>query len=261
MWFVKDVRVRSGLLGLGGVATTVLLWHGCVAAGVISEAVLPRPAEVADAALRLLGDADFRRNLADTMLTWLIAVVLTTAIAVPTGLLIGWFEWLYRPSAGLIHVLRSIPPTALVPVAIVYLGLGGSMKVVLVCYAIAWPLLLNSAYGARSMSPMMLAAARSMRWPQRHVFSLLVLPASARYIGTGIRLAGGVALVVVLSAELLGASSGVGTLMIKYQVAELPDLVYASILIVGALGVVIFYGLTFVEQKVAPWAQDGAYRV
>ena len=130
------------------------------------------------------------------------------------------------------------------------------MKLAVVSYAISWPLLLNAMYGAQSVDPTMRTVARSLRWGRWRVFRRLTFPSAQRYIGTGVRLAGGIAFVVALGAELLGASRGVGTLVVRFQQAEMPELVYAGIVIVGAIGVVMYELLTRLERRLSPWAPE-----
>ncbi len=152
------------------------------------------------------------------------------------GLLTSSTPALAKPSAVAVNAFRSVPATALIPIAILLFGLGLEMKVSVAIYAIFWPILINTVYGVAGTEPMRLQAARSMQWGwwRRQVF--VVLPSALPSITTGIRIASGTALVVVLSAELLGARSGVGTVMLRYQNALQADFVYAGTLFIGAHG-------------------------
>ena len=222
----------------------------------MSDLTMPAPTKVFPEIPGLLVSGDFLAELWDTMATWALAMVLMTLTAIPLGLMLGSLHALEAPTAGLVHVLRSIPPTALIPIAILFFGLGIQMKLAVVSYAISWPLLLNAMYGAQSVDPTMRTVARSLRWVRWRVFRRLTFPAAQRYIGTGVRLAGGIAFVVALGAELLGASRGVGTLVVRFQQAEMPELVYAGIVIVGAIGVVMYELLTRLERRLSPWAPE-----
>lgn len=246
-------RITLGILGVVGVLVS---WQIAVETGFVSALTLPAPTAVIPAIVDLLGTAEFRSEVLDTLTTWLVAMVVMTATAVPLGLAVGSLRGLLPPTSGLVHVLRSIPPTALIPIAILFFGLGIQMKLAVVCYAIAWPLLLNAMYGAQSVDPVSRMAARSLRLNRWRIFRSLTLPSAARYIGTGVRLAGGIGFVVVLGAELLGASSGVGTEIVRYQQAELRDLVFAGIVIIGVVGVTMFELLQFLERRLSSWAPE-----
>ncbi|MGY1741362.1 MULTISPECIES: ABC transporter permease [unclassified Blastococcus] len=247
-------RGRSALLGLAGCAALVLGWALISAAGVVSEQSLPGPVAVARALGELAVDPDFLTQVGDTVLAWLVALLLATVVAVPLGLLIGSVPFLQPPTAGVVHALRSIPATALIPVAILAFGIGFQMKVFLTVFAIVLPILLNALYGVRSVDPVMRRVARSLRWSWARTARRLVLPAALPSIASGIRVAGGIGLIVTVSTELLGARSGLGTVIRTYQQSELPAQVYASIVVAGVLGIVLGSLLRFAERRLLPWA-------
>ena len=249
-------RILRAFLGVGGVLIVLLGWEVAAQTGFIDATRTSMPSDVLPEIPRLLGSADFRSHLTDTLRAWAVAMGIMIFIAVPIGLLLGSVHSLRDPTIGLIHVFRSIPSTSLIPVAILYLGLGLRMKVMLIAYAITWPLLLNAMYGAQSIDPDMRSVASALRLRRLKVFTSLTLPSAARYIGTGVRLAGGIGFVVVLGAELLGASRGLGFLIVRFQRNEMPDLAFGGILIVGTIGVLMYVLLSTLERKLSPWAPE-----
>ena len=248
--------IRRTLLGIAGALFVLAMWQLAAKTGFVDATRTSMPTAVIPEIPGLLGSADFRSHLGETLTAWGLAMAMTIAIAVPIGLAIGSLSALRVPTMGLVHVFRSIPSTALIPIAILYFGLGLRMKVMLVAYAITWPLLLNAIYGAQSVDPNMRSVASALRLPAWRVFTNVTLPSAARYIGTGVRLAGGIGFVVVLGAELLGASRGLGTLIVRFQRNEMPELAFGGILIVGSLGVLMFQLLSAVERKLSPWAPE-----
>ena len=242
------------LLGLLGTVAVLAAWHVAVATELLLELSVPRPLHALARIGDLLQDGDFRAAVQDTMWTWLAAILLTSAIGVPTGVLFGYFSFIYRSSSSLVNAGRSIPSTALIPIAILFFGLGFQMKLLIVSYAIFWPILINTSYGVRHVDRIMLQVGRSFRWSTLRTLFRIVLPAATPYATTGIRLAGGIGFIVVLSAELLGASSGIGTVVRDYQQAERPDFVFGCILIIGFIGIFVYYGLRAIEARLFPWA-------
>ena len=257
-WDAVRQRLSSATLptalGLAGIATVVMVWELLLQAGLISTLSVPHPYDVAQRIVDLLGDATFRSQVQDTMWTWFAAMVVTSLVAVPAGILFGYFPFLYRSSSALVDAGRSIPSTALIPISILFFGLGFQMKLVIVCYAVFWPILVNTSYGVNHVDRVMLQVARSFRWGTFTTLRRVVLPSATPYAATGIRLAGGIGLVVVLSAELLGATRGIGTVVIDYQQAERPDFVFACIVIIGVIGIGVYYGLRALESRLFPWA-------
>ncbi|WP_434743863.1 ABC transporter permease [Micromonospora sp. SH-82] len=239
-----------------------LLWDLVVRTGAVSQDSLPYPATTMLRVGELLIDPGFLSEVAQTLWAWLVAMVVASVVGIPLGLLLGYFTSLYRPASSLIHAGRSVPSSAFLPVAILLFGLGSQMKVALAIYAIFWPILLNSMYGVRDTEPLMLATGRTMGWGRMRLLRRVVLPSAAPSIATGLRVASSTALIVVLSAELLGATSGVGTVITTYQQAQRPDFVYAGILLVGLLGMLLYYGFNLAERVAVPWghAQRGSTR-
>lgn len=245
-------RPVLGVIGLGWV---VAAWHVGVASGAIPVTTLPAPGSVAGRMPELVADAEFRAHVADTLATWALAMLTAGAVAIPLGLVLGYVPTLSRPASTVIHAARSVPSTALLPISVLFFGLGLAMKVALVSYAIFWPMALNSMYGVRAVDPQMVTVARSFGWGRYTILWRVILPSAASYAATGVRIAGGIALIVVLSAELLGASRGIGTVIVRYQQADRPDFVYAGILLVGMLGIAILTLLRSVERHLFPWAE------
>lgn len=247
-------RIAPVVLGLAGVATVVLVWQVLVSVELVSPLSVPEPATVAARIGDLVVDAEFRSQVGDTMITWAAAMIVTTLVAVPAGVLFGYFPFLYRSSSSLVDAGRSIPSTALIPISILFFGLGFQMKLVIVSYAVFWPILVNTSYGVSHVDRVMLQVGRTFRWSTFTILRRVVLPSATPYAATGIRLAGGIGLVVVLSAELLGATRGIGTVVIDYQQAERPDFVYACIVIIGIIGIAVYYGMRAIESRLFPWA-------
>lgn len=246
--------VAPVLFGAAGVISVVAVWQFLVSAELVSPLSVPPPAEVGARMFDLVRDGEFRSQVGDTLWTWFAAMLLTTLVAVPAGVLFGYFPFLYRSSSSLVDAGRSIPSTALIPISILFFGLGFQMKLVIVCYAVFWPILINTSYGVNHVDRVMVQVGRTFRWSTFTILRRVVLPSATPYAATGVRLAGGIGFVVVLSAELLGASRGIGTVVIDFQQAERPDYVYACIVIVGIIGIIVYYGLRAIESRLFPWA-------
>lgn len=246
-------RMQTILLGMLGVLTLLAAWTAVVGLGAVSEDSLPYPSAVLAQMPNLLTDGDFLSSLADTMRSWIVALALATFIGVAAGLLIGTVPWLSAPASLAVNVFRSIPATALIPVVILFAGLGAQMKISVAVYATVWIVLINTMYGVASTEPMRRDAARSMRWGWWRTHLFVTLPSATPYIVTGVRIGSGIALVVVLSAELLGAKSGMGNLMVQYQQSLQIDVVYAMLLIIGVIGMLLYTVLVRIERTSMKW--------
>jgi ABC-type nitrate/sulfonate/bicarbonate transport system permease component len=207
--FRSNQRQWSLVLGVIGTCLIIAAWATISALEVVAPTSMPSPLAVARRMIDLLSDRQYWVAVQDTMWTWVLSLLLVSAVAIPLGLVIGQIDALSRPVNVAVSAFRSIPATALLPVAILTFKLGWEMKLALTFYAVIWPVLINAIYGSQSTDKLRLDVARSLRWSPWRRFSRVVLPSAAPLIATGIRIASGTALVVILSAELLGASKGV----------------------------------------------------
>jgi NitT/TauT family transport system permease protein len=239
--------------GLLGVVVVIGAWAGVHALHLVATDTLPAPTTVLERIGGLLANADFRSQTADTLWTWLVSMALTAAITVPLGIVLGTAAALYRPTVTVVHAMRSVPATVFIPVSVLLFGLGLSMKLALTVFAIFGPMLLNTIYGVHNTEPHLLTVARSMRWSRAQTLRRVVLPSALPSIVTGVRVASGIALIVIVSVELLGASRGIGTIIVKYQEIPRPDFVYAGIILTGVLGLILYSALLAVERRALPW--------
>jgi ABC-type nitrate/sulfonate/bicarbonate transport system permease component len=248
-----STRAGRAVLGAAGVLGTVALFELVIRAGLVSETALPPPTVLFARLGELALEADFWEALGATLFAWGLALGCAAVIAIPAGIAIGSFGAARRATEGVIELLRPIPSVALLPLAILLFGLGLQMKVTLAAYASTWPLLVNTIYGVGHADRLMLDTARSFGWSRAKVVRRVVLPSASPSIATGMRVAAAVSLIVVLSAEILAASSGLGELIRGYQQAGRPEFVYAGIVATGILGLVVNLGLTGVERRLLRW--------
>ncbi|MCU1679584.1 MAG: ssuC [Amycolatopsis sp.] len=178
-----------------------------------------------------------------------IAVV----IAVPLGLLIGW----YRPLAAflnpLLELVRNTAALALLPVFTLILGIGELSKITLVVYACIWPVLLNTIAGVNTVDPLLIKSARSLGLSSGRLFRKVILPSAVPTIFTGLRMAASYSILVLIAAEMVGAKAGLGYLINNAQVNfQIPQM-YAGIIAVSVLGLVVNQVFVAIERRFSTW--------
>jgi NitT/TauT family transport system permease protein len=172
---------------------------------------------------------------------------------VPLGLLIGGNKRLAELLNPVLELFRNTAPLALLPVFILILGIGQTSKFVFIGYSCLFPILLNTISGVSTVDPLLVKSARSLGFSQFRIFQKVVLPASVPQIFTGIRLAGGYALLVLIAAEFVGANSGLGFLITNSEQNFQTPMMYAAIITVSVIGVVLNLVLLSVERRVSTW--------
>lgn len=246
-------RSRRAVLGMLGTGSIVVAWQLGAWSGVIPPSALPGPLLVAEALPAVVTSSEFLAALGSTLAAWISALALGSAVGITLGLVTSVIPFLRRPFMVVVNVARAVPATALLPIAILLFGLATEMKVAISFWAILWPIIINTGYGVLGTEPLRLDAARSLRWSWWRQQVYVTLPSALPSILTGVRVATGTALVVVIAAELLGARSGVGTFLRVYQLALRPDIVYAAVIIVGLLGALLYSVLVRLERRTVVW--------
>ncbi|MGZ8475798.1 MAG: ABC transporter permease [Candidatus Limnocylindria bacterium] len=216
---------------------------------------LPPASTVLVATVSLLLDLEFLGHVGATLAAWAIGLGIATAIAVPLGVVLGSSWRGYLASSAAIEFLRPIPSVALIPLAILLLGRGLDMKVLLVAYASVWPILFNTIYGVREVDPLARDTGRAFGLGRVTVLWRIALPAASPFIATGVRVSAAIALILAISSELIaGGTQGLGVWMLANSQAGVPrELLYAGIVVAGLLGLALNALLAAGERRLFAW--------
>lgn len=180
---------------------------------------------------------------------WTAAAVL----GVTLGFLIAMLPRVNAATDPLVRLGMAVPPPALLPLAIVLLGLGTSMKVFLIAFGAIWPVLVNTIAGVRDIDPQVIASVRALRIdPVRALFRVR-LPAASPLIFAGLRTSLGTALILVVVAELYASSSGIGFLIVNAQRNFDVLGTWSGVLLLGLLGIVVNGVFLLFEKRVMRW--------
>jgi NitT/TauT family transport system permease protein len=245
--------LRFGFRNLVAVAIVFGLWEVLPRLGLISRTFVPPFSTVCVAWWQLLVHGPLLADMGASLERSLIGFGLALAICIPLGLFLGWYPRLARFLNPVIELFRNTAALALLPVFILTLGIGQVSKIAVILYACAWPILLNTISGVRSVDPLLVKSARSIGLPPIKLFQKVFLPAALPTIFTGIRLAGAVSILVLLAAEIQGATSGLGFLINTAQTNfQIPQM-YAGILTISVIGLVFNQVLVQLERHFSSW--------
>lgn len=231
-------RLASIVLPLATLAIFLIAWHSLVRLS--GSDLFPTPWEV------LLGI----RELADKglLLKYIVASLfrvtwgfsLAVLVGVPLGLVLGWFRFASQALNPLIQILRPISPIAWIPVAILWFGIDDTAPIFLIFLASVFPITVSSMAAVQNMQLVYLRAAQNFGVKGPRLFRRVILPAALPQIITGIRIALGIAWLVVVAAEMIAVNSGLGYLIIDARNAgKRYDLVVAGMVMIGLIGLVL----------------------
>ena len=253
---LRRAGARGGGAG-GAKVLTVLgvlaLWQLVSSTGALAADVIPAPAAIGVSLVEVLGGLEFWQALGLTLLSWAVGLLVSICLAVPVGLLLGASELGYRSCRFTIDFLRTIPPVALVPLALLLYGATTQMKLVLVVLGAVWPLLLQSMYGVHQVDLVARETARSYQLGRWLRTAFVILPSAAPYVFTGVRIAATMALLLTIGAEVIGGAPGLGAAMALAQTANDIPRLFALVAASAVLGVLINTALARVERRVLSW--------
>lgn len=215
--------------------------------------LLPSPTSVLSAAWEMTTDGSLPRHLAISLARALGGFGLAAAAGIPLGILIARFRWADAALNPWVELLRPVPPIAFLPLVVLWFGIGETSKVIVISYGAVFPILLNTIHGVRAIDNSLLRAARMLGASSRQIFLHVVLPAATPSVMTGLRLGAGMAIFVLVAAELIGASSGLGWLITDAREHFLTDHIMVGIVTLGLLGWAINRALLALEARAIKW--------
>lgn len=233
---------RAGLAwGIFGVLVTLAAWWAFThaAAGASTMIAAFQPERIPGATASLLERGVVLQDGATSLWRLLCGLVLATAIGVPLGLLIGSYRRFRWTSAPVVQFLRMVSPLSWAPVAVALFGVGNSPVIFLVTAAAVWPITMNTAAGVKALDPLHLRVARTLGATPAERLRTVVLPSIRPFVMTGVRLALGIAWVVIVPAEMLGVSSGLGYEILNARDRLAYDEMLVVIIVIGLLGIVL----------------------
>ena len=242
------------VLGLLPLALLLLAWELAVQAKVYPQVLLPPPVKVL---MVFVEDWDIvLGNALASISRVAIGITLSFLFAVPLGLMIGRYQLLDIMTDWSIQIFRSIPPIALIPLALLFLGIGDKPAIALIFLAGTWPLLINTIFGVRNIERTLIKVARAARASEFLVMKDIILPAALPAIFTGLRLAVGGGWLTVVTAEMIAVKSGLGYMILNAQLTFRSDLIIAGIIVIGAIGLAADQAVRRVRAHVCRW-QEG----
>ena len=241
-------------LGLLPLALLFVAWYVAVELKVYPTILLPPPAKVA---MVFVEDWDtVLGNAAASIARVITGISLAFLFAVPLGLMIGRYQLLDNMTDWSIQIFRSVPPIALIPLALLFLGIGDKPAIALIFLAGTWPLLINTIFGVRGIERTLIKVARAARASEFLVMKDIILPASMPAIFTGLRLAVGGGWLTVVTAEMIAVKSGLGYMILNAQLTFRSDLIIAGIVVIGGIGLLADQLVRRVRGHVCRW-QEG----
>jgi sulfonate transport system permease protein len=250
----RSLLHRINWPGLATIALAFLLWEMLLRAGFAQYQNLPAPSAIADGLVEIAASgqllADTLHTLGSVLVGWGAALL----VGIVLGLLLGVSRTLRRYCLASIEVLRPMPGIAFAPVALLLFGFSLQMELMVIILPALWPVLINTMGAVMGVHARLFEVGRTFRLSRGEILRKIMLPAALPGVLVGARLSMTLALVLAIVAEMVGNPAGLGYAVVREQQAMRPELVFAYVVAIGALGVILNAVLTGAVARLFPAA-------
>src|ERR671930_2700465 len=242
------------LLRTTSAIVVLLLWE--IFGRKVNPLFLSYPSAIAGALVELLKSGEIQRQALGSLQVFAIGLSAALVLGIAVGLLMGRYrlaEYLLDPY---VYALDATPRVALIPLLLLWFGLGASSKIAIVFLSGLFPVLMNTFSGVRTVSAHLVDVGRAYGAGEGKIFTKIILPAALPFVMAGIRLAVGRALIGIITAEMFTAVTGMGALLVRYSSALATDKFFVPVIFLALLGVGLSSAVEKLQKRLAPWKES-----
>jgi ABC-type nitrate/sulfonate/bicarbonate transport system permease component len=241
---------------LNGVFFLLLLlaaWEFVSRAQWMNPLIVPAWSKILETLASLIWSGQIPLQILASLKRAMLGYLLAAVVFIPLGIFMGLFDPLRRALEVIIEMLRPIPPPVIIPVAMLFFGLEDEMKIFVIFFSCAWPILLNTLDGVRGIDRVLVQTARTFGLSQLKIIWQIVLPASSPQIMTGLRVSLPITLILVVISEMIGSTDGIGYFILdsqrRFRVAQM----YAGMVALAILGYTLNQLFDWLYRRLLPW--------
>ena len=229
------------------------IWELICQSGVVSSLFLPAPTAIISALLQMIADGEIGVSLAASLYRILAGFFIGSLVGLAVGLVTGTSALMDKIGTPIVNAIYPIPKIALLPLFILWLGIGELSKVTIIALGVFFPVAMNTYSGVKNVDILLLKVAASFNASWWMTMKSVVLPNALPMIFAGLRLAAGTSLLLLVAAEMIAAQVGIGALILHYGDLMITDRLMAGVIVLSLLGLVFNLILQFLERKAIPW--------
>ena len=229
------------------------IWELISQSGVVSSLFLPAPTAIISALLQMIADGEIGVSLAASLYRILAGFFIGSFVGLAVGLVTGTSALMDKIGTPIVNAIYPIPKIALLPLFILWLGIGELSKVTIIALGVFFPVAMNTYSGVKNVDTLLLKVAASFNASWWMTMKSVVLPNALPMIFAGLRLAAGTSLLLLVAAEMIAAQVGIGALILHYGDLMITDRLMAGVIVLSLLGLVFNLILQFLERKAIPW--------
>jgi ABC-type nitrate/sulfonate/bicarbonate transport system permease component len=242
------------ILGAAAVIVFLTAWELCGnTLQLINPMFMSAPSLVFKAAYQMFASGEIFNDLYVSGIEFVVGYILSIVVAIPFGIAIGWYKRFAYVCDPFVNAMNATPRIALLPLVIIWLGIGILSKVGIIFLGAVFPLLINTRDGVKTTPHNLLTAAKSFGASEWQIFKSVVLPSTLPFILTGLRLAVGRALIGVMVGELYAATAGIGFMITVAGATFQTDKVFVGVLIFAISGMTLTAVIDRYERRFDKW--------
>jgi ABC-type nitrate/sulfonate/bicarbonate transport system permease component len=242
-----------GAVRAASVVVVIALWE--IFGRQINPLFLSYPSAIGRAFLQIVVTGEFQRSALGSLHVFAVGLSAALVLGIAIGLLMGRYrvaEYLLDPY---VYAFDATPRVALIPLLLLWFGLGNSSKIAVVFLSGLFPVLMNTFSGVRTVSAQLVEVGRAYGAGEGKLFTKVILPAALPFIMAGIRLGVGRALIGIITAEMFTAVTGMGALLVRYSSALATDKFFVPVILLALLGVILSNIIEKLQKRLAPWKE------
>jgi NitT/TauT family transport system permease protein len=247
---------ERAIVGAVAVVAVVAVWEWCWSAGLISPLFFTGPSQVLVRFVEEWTAGRLKQDLAYSGTNFLVGVGMAISTGVVLGVVIGWYRRLAMLLEPFLTALYSTPRVALIPLVLIWFGIGMWSKVFIVFINAVFPVLINTIGGVRAIDRDLLRAARAFCASDWQIFTTVVVPGSVPFILTGVRQAVSLGLIGVVVGEMFGGSEGIGYMVNYGGQTFQTDTVFLGVVIIAFSGIVLTWLAERLERHFSRWRPE-----
>jgi NitT/TauT family transport system permease protein len=240
----------SGLLFLFGLMGA---WELAARAETVNPLMVPPLSRILGVFWDLTSSGQIPMQTILSMKRALAGYLLAAAVFIPLGILMGLDQRIHRAFEVIVEVLRPVPPPVVIPLALLFFGLEDEMKVFVIFFSCAWPILLNTIDGVRNLDRVLVNTAKTFRLSRSKTIWRIILPAASPQIMTGLRVSLPIMLILVVISEMVGSTDGIGYFILdsqrRFRVAQM----YSGMFALAILGYALNQLFNFLHRRLLAW--------
>ena len=246
-------RFGYGLVGFILPAVLILIWHLASVSGAIKPYLLPPPSAVVTTLWELALNGTLAKHVQASVTRWVIGFILGGGLGLLLGSWVGLSRGAERTLDTSVQMLRTVPFLAMAPLLIIWLGLDEAPKITLVGLAAFFPLYINTFAGIRNVDRKLIEVGRVYQLSSAEMLTRVIIPAALPAVFTGVRYGLGVAWLALVVAELMGATRGLGFMLVEGREFVRIDVIVGGIILFSIVGKLVDQFVRLLESRFLRW--------